>query len=94
VIICHEHKLVYILLPHTAGTAVAAELCDQYSGELVLKKHSAYHEFLESRVLRKSRIAYSQQFAIHSMKRSVSSSNTRPTTISSSRGPKPKEASA
>jgi hypothetical protein len=47
VIICHEHKLVYILLPHTAGTAVAAELCDQYSGELVLKKHSTYHEFLK-----------------------------------------------
>jgi hypothetical protein len=38
---------VYVLLPHTAGTAVAAELCEHYGGERILSKHSAYHEFLE-----------------------------------------------
>lgn len=45
-IVCHEDRLLYVLLPHTAGTAIAAELCEQYGGEPILKKHSAYHEFL------------------------------------------------
>jgi hypothetical protein len=46
VIISHEHKYVFVELPHTGCTAVSRELCRNYAGEPLLRKHSNYHHFL------------------------------------------------
>ena len=35
-----------VQLPHTGGSAVAAEICENYDAERILRKHSRYHEFL------------------------------------------------
>ena len=44
-IISHEHRYVFVQLPHTACTAVGKELCEHYGGEKILWKHSTYREF-------------------------------------------------
>lgn len=44
-IISHQHKYVFVELPHTASTAISKELRENYSGEPILYKHSAYYEF-------------------------------------------------
>lgn len=44
-IISHQHRYVFVQLPHTACTAVGKELCDSYGGEKILWKHSTYREF-------------------------------------------------
>lgn len=45
-VVSDKHKYVFIELPLTGSTALSSELCDQYDGEKILKKHSRYHEFL------------------------------------------------
>ncbi|HVS14495.1 MAG TPA: sulfotransferase family 2 domain-containing protein [Thermoanaerobaculia bacterium] len=45
-ILCDRERYVFVELPHTASTAVAAELCANYGGRAVLHKHARYHQFL------------------------------------------------
>lgn len=45
-IICHEHKYVFVELPLTGTTAISMELCLNYGGEKILNKHSTYRRFL------------------------------------------------
>ncbi|NEP19041.1 MAG: sulfotransferase family 2 domain-containing protein [Leptolyngbya sp. SIO4C1] len=47
-IINREKKYLFIQIPHTASTALGKELCLNYGGEPILRKHSLYHEFLRS----------------------------------------------
>jgi len=44
-IISHKYKYLFIEIPHTASTAIGAELCEHYSGESILHKHANYSEF-------------------------------------------------
>jgi hypothetical protein len=46
-VISHKYKFLYVELPHTASTAISAELCELYGGEKILRKHARYHEFLK-----------------------------------------------
>jgi hypothetical protein len=46
-VISHKFKYLYIELPHTASTAISAELCENYDGQKILRKHAKYHEFLK-----------------------------------------------
>jgi len=46
-IISHRHRYLFIELPHTGSTAIGTELCENYDGESILRKHAYYHEFLE-----------------------------------------------
>jgi hypothetical protein len=45
-IISHRHRYLFVELPHTACTAISRELCQNYGGEAILRKHAYYHEFL------------------------------------------------
>lgn len=45
-IISHEHRYVFLAVPHTASTAIGNELCENYGGESVLAKHSWLDELL------------------------------------------------
>lgn len=47
-IISHQYKYVFVEYPRTGTTAVSNELCQNYSGMRILRKHSAYQEFLKS----------------------------------------------
>ena len=44
-VISHKYKYLFIELPHTASTAIGAELCENYDGLKILRKHSTYYEF-------------------------------------------------
>ena len=46
-IIGHEHKYLFVELPRTGSTAISRELCQQYGGERILRKHSTYFDFLK-----------------------------------------------
>ena len=46
-VISHEHRYLFVELPHTGSTAIHAELCSNYTGENILHKHAYYHEFLK-----------------------------------------------
>jgi hypothetical protein len=46
-IISHKHRYLFIELPHTGSTAIGRELCENYDGESIFRKHAYYHEFLE-----------------------------------------------
>jgi hypothetical protein len=46
VILCHEHRYVFVELPRTGCTAVGKELIHSYAGTRVLAKHSTYQDFL------------------------------------------------
>ncbi len=46
VIVSHRHRYVFLAIPHTACTAISAELCENYDGEPVLHKHAWYDELL------------------------------------------------
>ena len=48
-IVSDRYKYVFIQYPHTGCTAVGRELVEYYGGRPVLKKHSAYHDFLRWR---------------------------------------------
>jgi hypothetical protein len=46
-IISHKFKYVFVEYPRTGTTAVSKELCQNYSGQRILRKHSTYQEFLK-----------------------------------------------
>ena len=46
-IISHEYKYVFVEFPHTASTAISRELCENYKGRPILKKHSHLRDFLK-----------------------------------------------
>lgn len=46
-IISHKYKYVFVELPRTGSTAIAAELRENYDSVRILKKHSTYNEFLK-----------------------------------------------
>jgi hypothetical protein len=46
-VISDTHRYVFVELPHTASTAISAELCANYDGRKILRKHARYHEFLK-----------------------------------------------
>jgi len=46
-IISHKHKYLFVAIPHTGSTAISRELCENYAGVPILRKHADYHEFLE-----------------------------------------------
>jgi hypothetical protein len=46
-IISHKHKYLFVELPMTGSTAISHELCENYEGISVLKKHSTYRDFLK-----------------------------------------------
>lgn len=45
-ILSDTHEYVFVELPHTGSTAVAAELTHHYGGRAILHKHARYHQFL------------------------------------------------
>ena len=46
-IISHQHKYLFVEFPRTGTTAVSRELCQNYAGKRILRKHSSYQEFLK-----------------------------------------------
>lgn len=44
-IVSSAHRYVFVEVPHTGSTAIAAELCQHHGGRPLLAKHSAYSEF-------------------------------------------------
>ncbi len=45
-ILSDAHRYLFVELPHTASSAIAAELVAHYGGQPVLHKHARYHQFL------------------------------------------------
>lgn len=45
-VISHKHCYVFVQTMKTASTAIAAELCEKYDGEMILHKHATLDEFL------------------------------------------------
>ena len=46
-IISDTYKYVFVEYPRTGTTAVSNELCQNYSGRRILRKHSTYQQFLK-----------------------------------------------
>lgn len=46
-IISHKHKYLFIQQEKTASSAIAEELCENYSGKKILWKHARYEDFLK-----------------------------------------------
>lgn len=46
-IISHQHRYMFVEVPHTATTAISKELCQKYGGTRILHKHANYFEFLK-----------------------------------------------
>ncbi len=44
-IVSDKHNYLFVELPHTGSTAISKELCENYDGKPILKKHSLFHEF-------------------------------------------------
>lgn len=44
-IVSHEHRYVFVELPHTASTAIRRELLANYGGSPVLHRHATYFDF-------------------------------------------------
>jgi hypothetical protein len=44
-IISHKYKYLFIEIPHTASTAISRELCKNYDGIPMLRKHAHYYDF-------------------------------------------------
>ncbi len=44
-IISHRHRYLFVEVPHTASSAIAAELCEHYGGEPILYKHANWSQF-------------------------------------------------
>ena len=45
-IVSHEHRFVFVQIPHTASTGIGRYLVNHYGGKEVLAKHSTLDEFL------------------------------------------------
>lgn len=43
-IVCRDLRLLYVQVPQTGGTAVAEELCRNYGGEQLLRKHAVLEQ--------------------------------------------------
>ena len=54
-IVSHKYKYVFVEVPHTGSTAIAAELIKYYDGESILIKHSHYVDFLRQPYLEKEK---------------------------------------
>ncbi len=46
-IISHQHKYLFVELPHTGSTAISHELREHYDGVSILEKHATYYQFLK-----------------------------------------------
>ncbi len=46
-IISHQHKYLFVELPHTGSTAISHELRENYDGLSILHKHATYYQFLK-----------------------------------------------
>jgi hypothetical protein len=46
VIISHKYRYIYVQVPRTGSSAVSKELEEQYAGQLILRKHATYRDFL------------------------------------------------
>ena len=44
-IVSDKNNYLFVELPHTGSTAISKELCENYDGKQILKKHSLFHEF-------------------------------------------------
>lgn len=47
-IISHQHRYLFIQVPHTGSTAIARELQEHYAGEPILWKHAHLDDFLSA----------------------------------------------
>lgn len=47
-IVSDKHRYVFVELPRTGSSAVSRELCANYDGREVLKKHATYSDFLRT----------------------------------------------
>ena len=45
-IVSHEHRYVFVEVPHTGSVAISKELRENYGGEQILRKHATYRDFL------------------------------------------------
>ncbi len=45
-IISHEHRFVFVEIPHTASHSIAQQLVAHYGGEAILRKHANVTQFL------------------------------------------------
>ncbi len=45
-VISHLHRYVFVEVPRTGSSAIATELRENYAGELILRKHATYRDFL------------------------------------------------
>lgn len=48
VIVSHEHRYVFVEVPHTGTMAISQALRDNYGGDFVLRKHATYADFLRA----------------------------------------------
>ncbi|MEH6592072.1 MAG: sulfotransferase family 2 domain-containing protein [Halioglobus sp.] len=44
-VISHKYRYVFVQSMKTASTAIASELCENYDGEMILKKHATIDDF-------------------------------------------------
>ena len=54
-IISHKYKFLFIGLPFSASSAISKELNNRYEGVSRLRKHSLYHEFLNTATSREKK---------------------------------------
>lgn len=47
-IISHEYKYIFVEFPRTGTTTLSRELCQNYGGKRIARKHSTYQEFLKT----------------------------------------------
>lgn len=45
-IVSHQHRYVFVEVPHTGSMAISKELRENYGGEQILRKHATYRDFL------------------------------------------------
>ena len=45
-IISHEHRYVFVEIPHTGSHSIAAELVDYHGGQRILRKHANLTQFM------------------------------------------------
>lgn len=47
-IISRVHRYLFVAVPHTASSAISAELQENYAGVPILRKHAHLHEFMDT----------------------------------------------
>jgi hypothetical protein len=58
-ILSEKHKYLFVELPHTGSTAISNELCENYDGVRILRKHSLFHEFKNAKTNKKDYFVFS-----------------------------------